>query len=94
MRHAGTEYAYVLEGTLTLQVEFDVYELTRGDSMHFDSTVPHMFANRGSVPAKGVWFVLGRRDPVSDPAGAVSAPPVSSAISAVDVLRRLDSFEQ
>jgi len=61
MRHSGIEYAYVVEGELTLQLEFDSYVLKAGDSLQFDSVRPHMFENRGDTIAKGVWFVFGRR---------------------------------
>jgi len=61
MRHSGIEYAYVVEGELTLQLEFDSYVLRVGDSLQFESARPHKFENRGDTIAKGVWFVLGRR---------------------------------
>lgn len=63
MRHAGVEYAYVLEGELTLQLDFDTYVLGPGDSLQFESARPHMFSNTGTEIAKGVWFVFGRRLP-------------------------------
>ncbi|HWL00938.1 MAG TPA: helix-turn-helix domain-containing protein [Microbacteriaceae bacterium] len=61
MRHSGIEYAYVVQGELTLQLDFESYVLRVGDSLQFESARPHMFANRGDTIAKGVWFVLGRR---------------------------------
>lgn len=65
MRHAGVEYGYILEGVLTLQLDFDTYELSPGDSLHFESSRPHMLANRGAVTARGVWFVVGRHEGAS-----------------------------
>ena len=50
MRHAGVEYAYILEGELTLQLDFDTYVLGPGDSLHFDSVRPHLYSNRGRRP--------------------------------------------
>lgn len=93
MRHAGSEYAYMLEGEITLQLEFDSHVLSAGDSLHFDSSRPHMFSNLGELPAKGLWFVVGRRDPgaSSRPRDQRSTPP--SARSALDVLARLDSID-
>lgn len=93
MRHAGVEYAYILEGVITLQLEFDTFELARGDSLYFDSSRPHMFSNRGLVPAVGVWHVVGRRDGNSSRPPGAGAPPVRSARSAVEVLQRLDSLD-
>jgi transcriptional regulator with XRE-family HTH domain len=61
MRHAGIEYAYVLEGELTLRLDFDSFVLGPGDSLQFESIRPHLFSNTGTTVAKGIWFVLGRR---------------------------------
>lgn len=61
MRHSGREYGLVLEGELTVTVGFDEYLLAAGDSICFDSTVPHRLANNGTTPALGVWFVIGRQ---------------------------------
>lgn len=60
-RHAGTEFAYMLRGTLKIQVGFDEFVLRPGDSMGFDSSEPHLLVNEGTEPAVGIWFVLGRR---------------------------------
>jgi len=62
MRHAGLEYGSILEGRLTLRIDFDTYELDPGDSFCFDSGRPHLYENTTAHPAKGVWFVIGRRD--------------------------------
>lgn len=60
-RHAGTEFAFMLRGTLKIQVGFNEYVLRPGDSMAFDSSEPHLLVNEGTEPAVGLWFVLGRR---------------------------------
>ena len=62
-RHSGTEFAYLLKGTLKIQVGFNEYVLRAGDSMAFDSSEPHLLVNEGTEPAVGLWFVLGRRQP-------------------------------
>jgi len=61
IRHAGREYGLVLSGTLEVTVGFDTYELGPGDSICFDSTVPHCLRNAGTKPVHGVWFVIGRQ---------------------------------
>jgi transcriptional regulator with XRE-family HTH domain len=61
IRHSGREYGLVLSGTLEVTVGFDSYELGPGDSISFDSTVPHRLRNVGDEPAHGVWFVIGRQ---------------------------------
>jgi quercetin dioxygenase-like cupin family protein/DNA-binding XRE family transcriptional regulator len=60
MRHNGTEFAYLIEGELTLRLGYDTYTLQAGDSLSFDSTVPHLYTNRGETDARGVWFEVGR----------------------------------
>jgi quercetin dioxygenase-like cupin family protein/DNA-binding XRE family transcriptional regulator len=62
MRHTGVEYAYLLDGVLTLKLEFDTYDLHPGDSLSFDSTRPHQYVNNGDVDARGLWFVVGRQE--------------------------------
>ena len=94
MRHSGTEYAYILEGNLTLQLEFDVHVLGPGDSLQFDSIRPHLFTNKGTSVARGVWFVVGRRqqnDALPLDPGARALPESSAPGNAVDVLRMMDS---
>lgn len=61
MRHSGREYGLVLSGELEVTVGFETYVLAAGDSISFDSTVPHRLRNVGSEPARGVWFVVGRQ---------------------------------
>ena len=97
MRHAGVEYAYLIEGELTLQLDFDTYVLKPGDSLHFDSVRPHLYSNRGDVIARGVWFVVGRRQQnlampnasAEDQGLASGSVPLGSA---VDVLRAMDNL--
>jgi len=60
MRHPGTEYGYLLKGSLILTLGFDEYRLNPGDAVSFDSTTPHGYRNDGLEPAVGVWFVLER----------------------------------
>jgi transcriptional regulator with XRE-family HTH domain len=60
MRHAGREYGLVLSGTLEVTVGFETYALGPGDSISFDSTIPHRLRNTGSEPVTGVWLVIGR----------------------------------
>jgi transcriptional regulator with XRE-family HTH domain len=60
MRHHGREYGYVMGGTLGIQIGFQEYELTPGDSIAFDSTIPHRLFNKGDVPVHAIWFVVGR----------------------------------
>lgn len=62
MRHAALEYGVLLEGRLTLRIDFDSYDLEPGDSFCFDANRPHLYINSGDIPARGIWFVIGRRE--------------------------------
>ncbi len=56
LRHPGREYGVVLAGRLHMTLKFNDYELEAGDSIAFDSSIPHAFWNPGSVPARVIWF--------------------------------------
>ncbi len=60
MRHNGREYGLVLSGRLGATVGFDDYELGPGDSIVFNSDVPHRLWTIGDEPATGVWTIIGR----------------------------------
>ncbi len=61
MRHSGSEYGHVLTGRLRVTVGFQTYELGPGDSISFESTMPHRLFNAGEERVEAVWFVVGRR---------------------------------
>ena len=58
-RHTGREWGYVIEGTLNVTIGFDEHVLEAGDSVAFDSTVPHRFHNEGDKEVRAIWYVLG-----------------------------------
>ncbi len=58
-RHAGREWGYVLEGTFHVTIGFDEFVLEPGDSIAFDSTIPHRFHNAGDAEVRAIWYVLG-----------------------------------
>lgn len=60
LRHDGYEYGYLLEGELQVTFGFEVVMLKAGESLGLDSSVPHLFKNLGSIPARGVWCVHHR----------------------------------
>jgi transcriptional regulator with XRE-family HTH domain/quercetin dioxygenase-like cupin family protein len=59
-RHGGREYAYLLEGRLGLQIGFDRYELSPGDSVSFESHNPHRLWTIGDEPATAIWVIISR----------------------------------
>lgn len=58
--HKGEEFAYVLEGLITLTIQGRDYQLEPGDSIHFTSEVPHTYWNNGATPAKVIWVLTPR----------------------------------
>jgi transcriptional regulator with XRE-family HTH domain len=59
-RHGGKEYAYLLEGRLGLQIGFDRYELSPGDSVSFEAHNPHRLWAIGGQPATAIWVIINR----------------------------------
>ncbi len=57
LRHHGFEYGYLIEGELEVTFGFETFTLHAGQALGLDSTVPHLFRNLGSVPARGIWWV-------------------------------------
>lgn len=100
MRHAALEYGVLLEGRLTLRIEFERYELEPGDSFCFDAIRPHMYLNEGDAPARGIWFVIARKDAGMESIedfghehDAASSSAAKSPASAVDVLQIMRSMQ-
>ena len=60
-RHEGWEYGFILEGQLDIQVMFESQTLGVGDSINFDSGLPHRFSNPYPTECVAIWFVVGRR---------------------------------
>jgi transcriptional regulator with XRE-family HTH domain len=59
VRHQGYEYGVVISGTLEARVGFETYELTAGDSIAFDSIIPHEYLNKTGEFVHAIWLVLG-----------------------------------
>jgi transcriptional regulator with XRE-family HTH domain/quercetin dioxygenase-like cupin family protein len=57
--HEGYEYGYVLKGTLEIVVGAETFTLHEGESMGFDSMIPHRLRNVGEGDFEGIWFVHG-----------------------------------
>ena len=95
MRHAALEYGVIIEGRLTLRIDFDSYDLEPGDSFCFDANRPHLYTNQTEEPARGIWFVIGRRDmsyqSLAD-LGHEHPADTRPVASAVDVLEAMKSM--
>lgn len=59
VRHQGYEYGLVVSGTLEARVGFETYELAAGDSIAFDSLIPHEYLNKTNDVVHAIWLVLG-----------------------------------
>lgn len=62
IRHVGTEYGFVLSGTLEITVGFETHRLSSGDSISFDSSRPHRLANVGDIPVEAIWVNIESPD--------------------------------
>jgi quercetin dioxygenase-like cupin family protein len=47
--HEGVEFLHLLTGTLRLLCGEDTHELQAGDSVYFDSSVPHTYVRVGDA---------------------------------------------
>lgn len=59
VHHEGYEYGYVVQGELEVTIGDEVFNLHPGESLGFDSSIPHIFRNTGRVDMHGIWFVHG-----------------------------------
>ena len=59
-RERGREFGLVLSGTLGVTVGFEHHVLSVGDSISFQSTMPHLLRNDGEVEVRAIWVTLGR----------------------------------
>lgn len=57
--HDGVESAYLIEGSLTLLLDAESFDVAAGDSLVFDSRRPHRYQNRSTVVARGIWMTTG-----------------------------------
>ncbi len=53
--HEGEECGLVIKGKLMVKMENEEYILEEGDSIYFDSTIPHRYINVGNEICESVW---------------------------------------
>lgn len=56
--HPGSEFGFVLEGVLTLNLGFDEHVMYPGDSVIFNSSTPHRLSNTGECPMRALWVIF------------------------------------
>jgi transcriptional regulator with XRE-family HTH domain len=66
MRHNGREFGIVLTGELGVTVGFEEHVLRPGDSIAFESSIPHRLHNDGDEVVTAIWMVLGRHHHASE----------------------------
>lgn len=59
--HSGREFGVILEGSAQLDYGYETYELNRGDTVSFQSDIPHLFKNSGDTVLKAIWVVTPPR---------------------------------
>jgi quercetin dioxygenase-like cupin family protein len=52
--HDGAEFIYVISGALDLSHDERSYQLSAGDSVYFNSSVPHGYNRRGQETCTAV----------------------------------------
>jgi quercetin dioxygenase-like cupin family protein len=56
--HDGQEFNYMVSGSMEFHLDSIVYELNAGDSVYFDSSVPHAMKAVANEPAKFLAVVI------------------------------------
>jgi quercetin dioxygenase-like cupin family protein len=56
--HEGQEFNYVISGKVTFYIGDISYELEEGDSVYFDSSIPHTEKATGDTPAQFIAVVV------------------------------------
>lgn len=57
--HAGVEFLYVISGELELSIGTEIYRLSKGDAIYFDSIQKHAYRNRGPGHCAAVVVTTG-----------------------------------
>lgn len=56
--HTGHEFVYCLSGQVSYSIEGETYQLQTGDSIVFESHLPHCWKNTGSEPAQIILILI------------------------------------
>ena len=52
--HPGIEFLYLMNGELALKIGTEEYQLQEGDSVYFDSSIPHSYRGAGKKKCDGL----------------------------------------
>lgn len=53
--HEGEELVFILDGEIEQKLGGEVFQMKPGDSLHYDGSTPHAWANRTTKPARILW---------------------------------------
>jgi transcriptional regulator with XRE-family HTH domain len=57
--HAGVEFLYVMDGELEISIGTEMYQLSTGDAIYFDSVQKHAYRSRGKGNCAAVVITTG-----------------------------------
>ncbi len=57
--HAGVELLYVIDGELEISIGTEIYQLSKGDAIYFDSVQKHAYRSRGPGGCAAVVVTTG-----------------------------------
>ena len=60
--HEGEEFLFLLEGELEYKLENETVTLKKGDSIYFDSEIPHAFRGMGNIKPKAVVVLYTQKE--------------------------------
>jgi len=55
--HSGEEFGIIINGSLQLQIEDEVYAMGEGDTFYFSSDRKHGYRNMGDTPTNVIWVI-------------------------------------
>ncbi|MFD8542135.1 helix-turn-helix domain-containing protein [[Kitasatospora] papulosa] len=58
--HNGTEYGFVVEGTITVEIDGRPFTLQPGDAVQYSTRSRHLMKNISDRPARAVWLNISR----------------------------------
>jgi len=55
--HYGQEFVIVIKGEMEIKLNDNTYVLKKGDSIYFNSKVPHFFSNLSDGETEALWII-------------------------------------
>lgn len=61
LSHEGEEFLYLIDGTLEFRTKEEIHILNVGDSVYFDSSIPHAYRSLERRNSKALVVVYSKR---------------------------------